>query len=138
MRIEPIELEPKQTLFRDYKNNYENIADRFNHHPFEESTWERRLSEIRNQTYQRAELSEVLNRMNRRWEAPEETLNNIEKLKDEESVVVIAGQQAGLLTGPLYSVHKIISVLQLTKEKERDLGKPVIPVFLDCWGRSRF
>ncbi|MYL48806.1 bacillithiol biosynthesis cysteine-adding enzyme BshC [Halobacillus litoralis] len=129
MRIDPIELEPKQTLFRDYKNEYEKIADRFNHHPFEESTWGRRLSEIENQAYQRAELSDVLNRMNRRWEAPEETFANIEKLKDEESVVVIAGQQAGLLTGPLYSVHKIISVLQLAKEKERNLGRPVIPVF---------
>ncbi|MBN9652747.1 bacillithiol biosynthesis cysteine-adding enzyme BshC [Halobacillus sp. GSS1] len=129
MRIEPIELAPKQTLFRDYKNDYERIADRFNHPPFEESTWERRLSELRNQTYQRTELSNVLNHMNRRWEAPEETFDNIEKIKDEESVVVIAGQQAGLLTGPLYSVHKIISVLQLAKEKERDLGKPVIPVF---------
>ncbi|CDQ19850.1 bacillithiol biosynthesis cysteine-adding enzyme BshC [Halobacillus karajensis] len=129
MRIDPIELEPKQTLFRDYKKNFEKIADRFGHAPFDKKMWNHRLSELKEQTYQRTALSEVLLTMNRRWRAPEKTLESVDKLKDEESVVIIAGQQAGLLTGPLYSVHKIISVLQLAKEKERDLGKPVIPVF---------
>ncbi|MGR5906229.1 bacillithiol biosynthesis protein BshC [Bacillus paranthracis] len=41
----------------------------------------------------------------------------------------MAGQQAGLLTGPLYTIHKIISVLQLAKEKEESLGVKVVPVF---------
>ncbi|WP_027954104.1 bacillithiol biosynthesis cysteine-adding enzyme BshC [Halobacillus kuroshimensis] len=129
MRIDSMNMEPKQTLFRDYKYNYEKIADRFSYSPYDENVWADRLEDLKTKTYQREALSEVLKTMNEKWKVPRETLENIERLKDEESVVVIAGQQAGLLTGPLYSVHKIISVLQLAGQKEKELGRPVIPVF---------
>ncbi|WP_329812592.1 bacillithiol biosynthesis protein BshC, partial [Streptomyces sp. GSL17-113] len=46
-----------------------------------------------------------------------------------DAVVVIGGQQAGLLTGPLYTIHKVISIIKLAKEQERKLNHPVIPVF---------
>src|SRR5699024_5154563 len=39
------------------------------------------------------------------------------------------GQQAGLLTGPLYTINKIISILQYAKEQEKRLDIPVLPVF---------
>ena len=54
---------------------------------------------------------------------------NIEAFRKEDSVVVIGGQQAGLLTGPLYTIHKVISIIKLAEEQEKALGKKVIPVF---------
>ncbi|ELK45042.1 bacillithiol biosynthesis cysteine-adding enzyme BshC [Halobacillus sp. BAB-2008] len=129
MRIDPIQLPSKQAFFQDYKQNYEAVADRFAYHPFEDATWQARLDRLKKQPYQREALAEVLTEMNTRWDAPAASMENIEKLKEEDSVVVIAGQQAGLLTGPLYSVHKIISVLQLAKESERATGRKVVPVF---------
>src|SRR5699024_3713729 len=57
------------------------------------------------------------------------TQNNILKLQDENSTVVIGGQQAGLLTGPLYTVNKAISIIQYAKQQEKKLNIPVIPVF---------
>ena len=63
-------------------------------------------------------------------QAGESTIQNVKALEDENTYVVIAGQQAGLLTGPLYTIHKIISILQLAKEKEESLGvKMFLPVF---------
>ncbi|MDO6575573.1 bacillithiol biosynthesis protein BshC, partial [Staphylococcus pasteuri_A] len=56
-------------------------------------------------------------------------LANIERLQQPEAVTVVAGQQAGLLTGPLYTINKAISVIKLAAEKERKLGVPVIPIF---------
>lgn len=44
-------------------------------------------------------------------------------------MVIVGGQQAGILTGPLYSVHKAISVIALAKEQSTKLQQPVIPVF---------
>ncbi|XRD25836.1 bacillithiol biosynthesis BshC [Lysinibacillus fusiformis] len=38
-------------------------------------------------------------------------------------------QQAGILTVPLYSVHKAISVIVLAKEQSAKLQKSVVPVF---------
>ena len=59
----------------------------------------------------------------------QKALNEIEKLKDSRSSVVIGGQQAGILTGPLYSIHKAVTILQLARQKEQELGIPVIPVY---------
>ena len=64
-----------------------------------------------------------------RFPSSDKVMKNIEKLKLENSVTVVGGQQAGLLTGPLYSVHKVISIIKLSEQKERELGVPVVPVF---------
>ncbi|MBH0229044.1 bacillithiol biosynthesis cysteine-adding enzyme BshC [Halobacillus yeomjeoni] len=129
MRINPIQLQSKQALFNDYKNDFSNIADKFEYDPKDTSIWERRMEHLRTRSYQRDALTDVLIDMNKRWNAPESTISTIEKLRDEESSVVIAGQQAGLLTGPLYTVNKIISVLQLAKQRQKESGRPVLPVF---------
>src|SRR5699024_1502675 len=63
------------------------------------------------------------------WDADESSLKNIDRLKSEDAVVVIGGQQAGLLTGPLYSINKVISIISLAKRQEAELNRPVIPVF---------
>ncbi|WP_281198830.1 bacillithiol biosynthesis cysteine-adding enzyme BshC [Staphylococcus schleiferi] len=43
--------------------------------------------------------------------------------------VVIGGQQAGLFTGPLYTFHKIISIVVKANELENMYGEAVVPVF---------
>lgn len=53
---------------------------------------------------------------------------HIDELRNN-GIVVIGGQQAGILSGPLYSIHKAISVITLAKQQRELLGKPVIPVF---------
>ena len=60
----------------------------------------------------------------------------LEKLRNN-AVTVVAGQQAGLLTGPLYTIHKIISVIQLARQQEAETGPPGCTCFLDCRGRPR-
>ncbi|MGI8315020.1 bacillithiol biosynthesis cysteine-adding enzyme BshC [Halobacillus mangrovi] len=129
MRIDPIALQSKQLLFHEYKNNFQALEDKFEYNPQDQTIWSNRLNYLRNNNYQREALSTVIKNMNEEWRAPSSTCTNIEMMKREESTVVIAGQQAGLLTGPLYTVHKIISVLQLARQKEKELRKPVIPVF---------
>lgn len=58
----------------------------------------------------------------------EKSRKHIEELKDN-GVVVIGGQQAGILTGPMYSIHKAISVIVLAKRQREIQGIPIIPVF---------
>ncbi|ARJ51601.1 bacillithiol biosynthesis cysteine-adding enzyme BshC [Staphylococcus lutrae] len=43
--------------------------------------------------------------------------------------VVIGGQQAGLFTGPLYTFHKIVSIIVKARELEATYQTEVVPVF---------
>lgn len=54
--------------------------------------------------------------------------HNIELLKKGHKVV-IAGQQAGLFMSPSYIIHKIISILVVTKELKENQGYDAVPVF---------
>jgi bacillithiol biosynthesis cysteine-adding enzyme BshC len=54
---------------------------------------------------------------------------NLRKLAGSDATVVITGQQAGILTGPLYTIYKTITVIQLAERAAHILGKPVVPVF---------
>src|SRR5699024_1989521 len=107
----------------------EMIMEHFDYNPYASRTYEHRLEDLKKRTFNRGYLAEVLYNMNMKWNANKNTHENIERLKEENSVVVVGGQQAGLLTGPFYTIHKIISIIQLAKQQERTLQVPVIPVF---------
>lgn len=126
MRIEPIRLRyPKFVL--DYRNQTDHLRSYFEYNPF--TSFENRLEYLDKSKYNRKDLVKVLQEMNTDWNADESTKNNIHRLKSEDAVVVVGGQQAGLLTGPLYSINKVISIIQLAKKQEKELNRPVIPVF---------
>ena len=60
--------------------------------------------------------------------ASEKTLKNIEKLRETDCVTVIAGQQAGLFSGSMYTVYKALSAIKLADELTMQ-GIKAVPVF---------
>lgn len=77
----------------------------------------------------RSRLVEILLPYNRELGCTGKTLENLERLKGGTTLAVVTGQQAGVLTGPLYTLYKAITAIQLAKEMEEQLGVPVVPVF---------
>ncbi len=73
-------------------------------------------------------LCDVLEEMNKSCNASEKTLENIKLLRDEDCVAVVSGQQAGLFTGPLYTIYKALSAVKMT-ECLRERGFKAVPVF---------
>lgn len=51
------------------------------------------------------------------------------KLRDPQVVVVTTGQQPGLFTGPLYTIHKALSAKALADLLEQRWQRPVVPLF---------
>ncbi|PEP62484.1 bacillithiol biosynthesis cysteine-adding enzyme BshC [Bacillus pseudomycoides] len=127
MEIKEISV-PLQGVVADYMKGRKEVQAFFDY-PLTEDGFGRRLYDLRDKKFFRQDLVAHLLEYNTNLRAGEHTLRNIEALADENTYVVVGGQQAGLLTGPLYTVHKIISILQLAKEKEATLGVRVVPVF---------
>ena len=76
----------------------------------------------------RNQLADALEAMNRRWGAPQETLDNINLLREADTVAMVSGQQAGLFTGPLYTVYKAVSAAKLAGCL-RQRNTKAVPVF---------
>ncbi len=58
-------------------------------------------------------LCDALTDMNAAWGAGAETLKNIERLREADCLAVVSGQQAGLFSGPLYTIYKALSAVKL-------------------------
>lgn len=102
----------------------------FFHYRYNELTDDaKRVSELSNRSFPRVEVAEHIESFMKQFPSSEAVIESINKLKTNNSLVVIGGQQAGILTGPLYSVHKVISIIKLAEQKEEQLGVPVVPVF---------
>lgn len=95
----------------------------------EKSVFKKRYNDIMNREYERGELANCIESYMEQFPRSEKINESLEKLRDPSSAVVIGGQQAGLLTGPLYTIHKVLSIIKLAEQQEEYLGKPVVPVF---------
>jgi len=54
---------------------------------------------------------------------------SLEKIKHPRSCFVVTGQQPGLLGGPIFWYYKALTAIKASKELEKNLGIPVIPLF---------
>ncbi|PAD39968.1 bacillithiol biosynthesis cysteine-adding enzyme BshC [Terribacillus sp. 7520-G] len=129
MVIQPMGLGSPNKLVADYRAELPSIMESFDFTPFHQDSYESRLKELEARKYPREELAELLHRRNKEWGADQATFQNIDRLADPQAVAVVGGQQAGLFTGPLLTLHKITSIIALASEQSEKLGAPVIPVF---------
>jgi bacillithiol synthase len=129
MEMMEISLPSVTPLATDYIEGLFPVKVGFDYDIYADHVFKMRLNDLKERTYPRQKLVEHLLRYHQKFTVSKKTLDNIHKLLDPESVVVIGGQQAGLLTGPLYTIYKIISILTFAKQQEKALKVPVVPVF---------
>ena len=89
---------------------------------------DRRARVLDNYATDRTALCEALAGMNASWGAGAETLENVRRLRSDESVAVVTGQQVGLFTGPLYTLYKALSAVKLAACLTAR-GTEAVPVF---------
>lgn len=85
--------------------------------------------EILRRNYERNKLCDVLITQNEEYGAGKATFENIEILRDENSLAVVTGQQTGLFGGPLYTLYKTLTAVKSSILFAEKLNKKCVPVF---------
>ncbi|PRO64736.1 bacillithiol biosynthesis cysteine-adding enzyme BshC [Alkalicoccus urumqiensis] len=88
-----------------------------------------KAQQLENHTFPRKKMADALAAYQKKLFPCAAALHQIDRLLDETSITVVAGQQAGLWTGPMYTIHKIIHLIVEAERLEERLGRPVIPIF---------
>lgn len=115
---------------RDYLENLPQATDFLGQHYSEAGVFAQRAELVTEQfAGKRAALVEMLVAYNQSLGCSEAVGRQIQKLLDPRAVAVLCGQQAGLFTGPLYTIYKGIGAVKLAARLEKELGRPVVPVF---------
>ena len=76
----------------------------------------------------RHRLCEILADQNHDFGAGPKTFENLALLEGDDTVAVLTGQQAGLLTGPLYTIYKALSAIKMAACL-RERGQNAVAVF---------
>ena len=130
MHIEELQIPAPHSLMEDYLFQFEKVSPFYTYSPYRKESWIERVEWLEGHPLNhRDELVQGLMEYNQQVNNHKSAFANITRLLDQRSCVVIGGQQSGILTGPLYSIHKAITILQLAEKKEKELGVPVIPVY---------
>ena len=76
----------------------------------------------------RVRLAQALRAYAERLSAPKQVFAALEQLEHPESRAVVTGQQAGLLLGPVFTLSKAVTAINLAKQLSTEV-KPVVPIF---------
>lgn len=120
-------------LICDYLEENPGLSAFYNHFPdlenFKSQIEEKRHSKHVSQL-ERDILASVLKKQYNGIEASELTLQNIERLKLDNTFTITTGHQLNLFTGPLYFLYKIVSAINLSNQlKEKYPDYNFVPVY---------
>ena len=115
-------------LFQDFLYDFNRVENFYEAGARDWDALIARSHRVAAQEFKRDAVADVLLEQNRNAGAGEPTLANIERLRQNDSVVIITGQQAGLFTGPLYTIFKALTAIKLANEL-RTRNVNAIPVF---------
>jgi bacillithiol biosynthesis cysteine-adding enzyme BshC len=116
-------------LAGDYAYNFKQVEGLYAGNPTEPEAWRDAVARAQQKTRDRAALVSLLQAQQVHRHAPPAAAAAVARLLDPASVAVVTGQQAGLFGGPLYTLLKALTAIQLARRTERDLHIPVVPVF---------
>jgi bacillithiol biosynthesis cysteine-adding enzyme BshC len=115
-------------LFTDFLYHYEKVSRFYTDYGREVSPLAEHAKVVGAQEFDRDRVADALTRINQRAGSSPLTFNHIEMLRKPGSVAIVTGQQAGLFTGPLYTIHKALTVIKLAACM-REQGIDAVPVF---------
>lgn len=127
MKQESIQVPVRNRVLADYWSSNTTIHTFFEYEYSDES-FQKRAAYLEQQMKDQTELTMIIRQFMEPFGLSDKINEHLKQL-EQGALVVVGGQQAGVLTGPLYSVNKAISVIALAKEQSVKLQRPVVPIF---------
>ena len=129
IRIDVRQISWIRPLAAEYSSNFNSLAALYAGDPLRPEGWRDAIARSRQLPRQRKALASLLRAQLMRRGAPPEALAAAASLEDDSAVAVVTGQQAGAFGGPLYTVLKAVTAIQLARRTSAEHGIPVVPVF---------
>lgn len=108
---------------------FESVASLFAGNPADPAAWRDTIARVGAAATDRPSLAAVLDAQLDRRGAPPMARESVRALALPNAVAVVTGQQAGAFGGPLYTLLKAVTAIQLARDQARRHDVPVVPVF---------
>jgi bacillithiol biosynthesis cysteine-adding enzyme BshC len=116
-------------LASEYADRFASVGEFYSGDPWTPDGWRDAIKRVQAHERDREALVRMLDAQAARRGAPPQARQAIAQLRDPRSVAVVTGQQAGLFGGPLYTLLKAITALQLARRARDEQGVPAVAIF---------
>jgi bacillithiol biosynthesis cysteine-adding enzyme BshC len=116
-------------LAGDYAFDFAKIAPLYAGDPSTRQAWTETIARTRGMARSRTAVADLLSAQQQRRGAPPASREAARKLVDPNTVAILTGQQAGAFGGPLFTLLKAITAIQLARTTAREQQAEVVPVF---------
>lgn len=110
-------------------HDFTSVAPFFAGNPGDPGDWASTIARVQKSSHDRGGIASLLLAQLTQRGAPAAALDAATLLARSETVAVVTGQQAGIFGGPLYTLLKAVTTIQLARAATAEHGTPVVPVF---------
>lgn len=116
-------------LVAAHAERFASVAALFSGSPADPAAWRDLIGRVQRAHADHTAIHDIVTAQLARRQAPAAAAKAAAVLADPRAVAVVTGQQAGLFGGPLYTLLKALTAIQLARKVRDEHGVPAVPVF---------
>lgn len=116
-------------LVGDYAFDFGRVAPLYAGDPSSPEAWRDAIDRRHGNHLSTIRIAQVLGAQQERRGAPPAAREAAARLGNSQTVAVVTGQQAGAFGGPLFTLLKAVTAIQLARKVSAEQGASVVPVF---------
>ena len=116
-------------LAGDYADNYQNVAPLYAGDPTSADAWRKAITRVRQHARRSREVAAIVGRQQEKRGAPPEARAAVARLEHPDTVAIVTGQQAGAFGGPLFTLLKALTAIQLARRTAAEHRVDAVAIF---------